>query len=88
MPNATAPFQLITLFARREPTQVAHARAMERAVPGSTRNLTDVAIYRDRECTIPAGRYAPDSARPRRNTRRVRLNVSVQPPHLEGRAVT
>ena len=66
---------LITVFARREPTSVPHAVAMEKNKPGSTSGLTDIAIYRDRECTRFFARMGPDSShRPRKNTRVIQLN--------------
>jgi hypothetical protein len=66
---------LITVFARREPTRIPEARALERISPGCCKRLTDIAVYRDRECTQPFGRFGPDhSLRPRSSSKTVRLN--------------
>lgn len=65
----------ITVYARREPTKSPDALALERAVPGSTKGLTDVAIYRDAECTAPMARFSPaHTGRPRSNSKLVRIN--------------
>lgn len=62
-------FQLLTLFARREPT------ADRVAIQQGLAHKEDVVLYEDRECTKPKGRYSWDrSGRPRRNSKTVMLN--------------
>lgn len=67
---------LITVFARVEPTRDPAVLALARA-RGSRSPLrqTDVAIYKDKDCTKDFGRYPPcASSRPRKNTKVVSLN--------------
>ena len=73
--GASLTQMLITVFARREPTHCHAAKALEKVVPGCTRRMTDIAIYRDAACTKTFGRFGPDSSsRPRKNTKVIQMN--------------
>lgn len=66
---------LIPLFLRREPAIDPASLAMERAVPGSTRRLSTVAIYRDAGCTEFMGRFPPNASRtPRKSSKFMNFN--------------
>lgn len=71
---------LPSLYLRREPASDPVSLCLERAVPGSTKRLTNVVIYRDPECTKFAGRFAPDSTTaPRRGAKTMVLNCARWP---------
>lgn len=66
---------ILTIYARREPTQAPEALALKKVAPSWVKTMTDIALYKDKECTQPMGRIHPDaSKRPRRNTRFITLN--------------
>ena len=70
MPRTTS--QLLTLFARYEPTTDPVARAY---LPAQQLDKArDVQIYRDDACTQPAARYRFGSTRPTRSSRTVMHN--------------
>lgn len=71
---------LPTLFLRREPAVDYASLALERAVPGSTKRLTNVVIYRDSACTEFLGRFAADSTTaPRRSSKTMMFNCARWP---------
>lgn len=71
---------LPTLYLRREPATDPATLALERAVPGATKRLTNVVIYRDADCTSFVGRFAPDSSSaPRRSAKSMMFNCARHP---------
>lgn len=71
---------LPTLYLRREPAADPASLSLERAVPGSTKRLTNVVIYRDEACTTFVGRFAADSSSaPRRSAKSMMLNCTRHP---------
>ncbi len=68
------------LYLRREPAADPASLALERAVPGATKRLTNVVIYRDAACTAFVGRFPPDSSSaPRRSSKSMMLNCARHP---------
>lgn len=64
--------QLITLFARSEPTTDAVCKKY--LPPARLKTATDVQLYYDRSCTRPAARFRYGMQRPNRSSRTVVLN--------------
>lgn len=64
--------QLITLFARTEPTTDAVCKKY--LSPALLKTATDVQLYYDRSCTRPAARFRYGLRRPNRSSRTVVLN--------------
>ena len=58
---------LIELFARKE-------KSIDQLVGAYFKNKHDIAIYRDRICTIPIGRFLWYYSKPRIGQKRIMLN--------------
>ncbi|MHC5194839.1 hypothetical protein ACYSUW_13890 [Pseudomonas frederiksbergensis] len=61
----SSPATLHTLYARREPTTDAFVQAI------GVKGKTDLVLYEDEACTLPASRYMWSNTRPTRANKRV-----------------